>query len=260
MICCLLILLGVTTSFVHDMHPVLNSIHSDLPKSFVRFGSLEVDVENDLFDEAGKPLLHHHHRQLGSLVHETLRSRLIYLPDLRPRVEEGEVIEFELFDGMVVIAKTDRIHVYGDDAVSWNGDVRIATGNMEQDLSLSDGYFGLSCFKKSCAANIMVYSTNQEFNIAPSGIPLEEDGDGVYSVSEIYLDSAKRTGVTSQHVMHASSTTGGGSHVRGSLRGSDKGSESTISTEALIAKDTDHIIDIIVLYTPQAVSSYAGGR
>jgi hypothetical protein len=251
---------SVLGNLIHpDIHPILKKIHkyNNLKRKHVRFGSDYVDVNSDLFDENGDSLLHHHHRRLGSLIHETVQSRLIYLPETWPLAEVGEVIEFELFDGMVVVGRTDHVMARNEESVGWSGDIRISTGDLEADLMVSDGYFGLSCLAKSCAANIQIYSTDQEFHIAPSGIPLEEDGGGVYMISEVTLDPARQTGVTGKHAVHS---TGNSSmhvnRVRGSLRGSDS-SGPFISPSAVA---NDHIVDILALYTPESVATYAGGR
>jgi hypothetical protein len=188
---------GLQGSLIRPVHPFIQAFHSKNGKKAVRYGSSSLEI-GDADDR-----MHHHKRQLGSLVHETLQVRLIYLPEQWPRAEEGEIIEFELFDGMVVIGRTESLAYRSEDSVGWNGDIRISTGNLAEDLQISDGYFGLSCFEKACAANIKLYSTDQEFNIAPAGIPLGNRGEGIYAISEISLDDSKRTGVTSAHVVHA---------------------------------------------------------
>jgi hypothetical protein len=237
----------VTAKFVHPFIQSVNDGHH----SHVRFGSSPVDPENDLYDDDGTHLLPHHHRRLGSLVHDTLRTRLIRLPNTWPQTNEGEIIEFELFDGVVVIAKTELLTVRGEDSVGWTGDVRISTGDYAEDLKNSDGYFGLSCYKKSCVAQIKIYSTNQEFNIAPSGIPLDEEGGGIYAVSETYLDPSRKTGVKKEHMAHNHSSIP--SFINNNnLRGS--------KISDLVAVVNDHIVDILVIYTPEAVTSQAGGR
>jgi hypothetical protein len=249
-------IISIAGTLLTQIHPILNAIHQDNQvKNYVRFGGDSVDVERDVFDEEGNSLLHHHHRRLGSLIHETIRTRLIYLPEVWPKAEEGELIEFELFDGMVVIGRAEIVMVRGDDSVGWNGDIRISTGNLEDDMKKSDGYFGLSCLGKSCVANIQIYSTDQEFHISPSGIPLEDDGGGIYAISEVSLDPARKTGVTSNHVIHSNTAEQPhhGNHVRGSINGMYAG----VSSQAV---DSDHIVDILAIYTPEAVTAYAGGR
>jgi hypothetical protein len=246
---CVTCVLSIKGSLVH---PLVRALESQNKGNPVRFGSLNVEVVEDD--------LHHHKRQLGSLIHETVQSRLIYLPEEWPHLEEGEVIEFELFDGMVAIGRTEALTYRSEDSVGWNGDIRISTGNLEEDLKTSDGYFGLSCFEKACVANIKVYSTDQEFNIAPSGIPLDEAGKGVYAVSEITLDPSKRTGVTHAHVIHSvnqSTTSKAHNHLRGS---EEKGNNNNLPSITTLVTDIDNIVDILVFYTPQAVSTYAGGR
>jgi hypothetical protein len=248
-ILCMTCVLSIKGSLIH---PQVRALDRQNNRNPVRFGSLNVEVVEDD--------LHHHKRQLGSLIHETVQSRLIYLPQQWPHLEEGEVIEFELFDGMVVLGRTEALTYRSEDSVGWNGDIRISTGNLEEDLKTSDGYFGLSCFEKACVANIKIYSTDQEFNIAPSGIPLDDSGNGVYAVSEIALDPSKRTGVTHAHVIRPinQSTT---PKVHNHLRGFE-GSENNYNLPSVttLVTDTDNIVDILVLYTPQAVSTYGGGR
>jgi hypothetical protein len=247
---CFIVLVS-TKKFHPPTHPIINSLsEKNGRKQNVRFGSHLVENE-DLVDEKGNSLLHHHHRRLGSLIHETLRSRLVYLPSIRPLSVDGEIIEFELFDGVVVIAKTNLLMVHDEDSAGWTGDVRISTENLEEDLRVSDGYFGLSCYKKSCVAHIQIYSTNQEFHLSPSGIPLDEQGDGIYSISETKLDPNRRTGVTPAHVIH-------GDHSRNHVVGSLRGPKVTNIVSQVVVDD--HIIDILVIYTPEAVINHAGGR
>jgi hypothetical protein len=238
-------------------HCFIQALHSEYKKEPVRFGSLNLEIdEND-------DRMHHHKRQLGSLIHETLQIRLIYLPEQWPQTEEGELIEFELFDGMVVIGRTEALAYRSEDSVGWNGDIRISSGIIEEDLKISDGYFGLSCFEKACVANIKIYSTDQEFNIAPSGIPLGDRGEGIYAISEIYLDESRRTGVTSAHVIHANHTSSSSAPHHSTINmmsGNLRGQGLSMSAANSPSVDTDDIVDILVLYTPQAVSKYAGGR
>jgi hypothetical protein len=248
---------GLQGSLIRPTHPFIHALHREKRKEAVRYGSLNLEISED--DDR----MHYHKRQLGSLIHETLQARLIYLPEQWPPAEEGEIIEFELFDGMVAIGRTETLAYRSEDSVGWNGDIRISTGDLEEDLKISDGYFGLSCFEKACAANIKIYSTNQEFNIAPSGIPLGNRGEGIYAISEISLDPSRRTGVTSAHVVHAnhSSLPYAPPHSMDSMmRGKLRGPASSVTTLSSQTVDTDNIVDILVLYTPQAVSKFAGGR
>jgi hypothetical protein len=249
---CVTCVLSIKGSLNHPTHPLVQALHQQNKRNPVRFGSLNVEVVEDD--------LHHHKRQLGSLIHETVQSRLIYLPEQWPHLEEGEVIEFELFDGVVVLGRTEALTYRSEDSVGWNGDIRISTGNLVEDLKTSDGYFGLSCFEKACVANIKIYSTDQEFSISPSGIPLDDSGNGVYAVSEITLDPSKRSGVTSAHVIHPdnqSVTPMVHNHLRG-FEGSEN--NNNLPSITTLVTDIDNIVDILVLYTPQAVSTYAGGR
>jgi hypothetical protein len=248
-------LVSLQGSLVRPTHPFIQALNRENRREPVRYGSLSVEIEE------GDVNLHHHRRQLGSLIHETLQIRLIYLPEQWPHAEEGEIIEFELFDGVIALGRTEALEYRSEDSVGWNGDIRISTGNIEEDLKTSDGYFGLSCFEKACVANIKIYSTDQEFNIAPSGIPLGDRGEGIYAISEIYLENSKRTGVTSAHFIHSNHTSTSANPLHHSmnsmLRGNLRGRDSPVNVEAV---DTDNIVDILVLYTPQAVSNYAGGR
>jgi hypothetical protein len=244
-------------TLIRPPHPFIQALHSGYRKELVRYGSLNLEIDE------GDYRMHHQKRQLGSLVHETLQIRLIYLPEQWPHPEEGELIEFELFDGMVVIGRTEALAYRSEDSVGWNGDIRISTGNLEDDLKISDGYFGLSCFEKACVANIKIYSTDQEFNIAPSGIPLGDCGDGIYAISEIYLDESRRTGVTSAHVIHANHTSSSSAPHHSTIHmmsANLRGPGLSVSDTSAPPVDTDDIVDILVLYTPQAVSKYAGGR
>jgi hypothetical protein len=245
---------SISGGLIHSTHPLIQVLHRENTKKPVRFGSLNVEIN----DDDGK--LHHHKRQLGSLIHETLQTRLIYLPEQWPPAEEEEIIEFELFDGMIAIGRTEALEYRSEDSVGWNGDIRISTGNLEEDLKISDGYFGLSCFEKACVANIKIYSTDQEFNMAPSDIPLDGHGEGVYAISEIYLEDSKRTGVTKAHVIHANHTSSSANphhHSMNSVvKGNLRGEAPSITTQAVV----DNIVDILVMYTPQAVTTYAGGR
>jgi hypothetical protein len=238
----------------HQKHPFIEAIHRQNVKKPVRFGSLSVEVnEEDLL---------HHHRQLKSNIHESLQTRLIYLPEQWPHVEEGEIIEFELFDGIVAIGRTESLAYRSESSVGWNGDIRISTGRLMDDLKISDGYFGLSCFQKACVANIQIYSTNQEFNIAPSGIPLSENGEGIYAISEVALDNLKRTGTTSKHHLVGSNysiSSSSAHHLdHSNLRGVPLASKRpTINIQFV---DTDNIVDLLVLYTAEATGYNAGTR
>jgi len=221
--------------------------------AIIRFGSHRHDRELN-----EKP----HHRILHSLVHEVILARVMYLPDTRPAVAIGELIEFELFDGKVALADVSNIVNRAAGEVTWMGKLRMFTGNYESDVQVDDGYFALTCVESSCIANLQFYSTNAHYRITPANTILEADGSGLYALSEVHLNDELKTGVNMTAILM--------SEQKALVM---KHNEYSISTEAVTASptagpsaaptmkpDDDSILDILVFYTPQAVSSNYGGR
>lgn len=223
-------------------------------KRIVKFGSDVVDVDRDLFTPSGENLIVHHHRSLGSMAHETLRTKLVYLPDDLPRIAFGEIIGFDLFDDVQVVGRVDHVMHRNEDSVSWTGDIKTVSSMEDAALPFpeeAEGHFGLTCHMEYCVANIVVYTTNQEFLLSPSAIP-PTGGKLIFTVSEIKLSSQVRTGVTSEHFRHST--------TEDDLKPGNLRTASSMSQIKTAAVDTDLIMDVIVLYTPQAVTKYAGGR
>ena len=82
------------------------------------------------FGHQSATLAAYHHRELHSLAHEVVRERFITLPDLRPLKSVGELIEFELFDGMVVLGDVKEVMVRDEESSSWTGQLKLSTGNI----------------------------------------------------------------------------------------------------------------------------------
>lgn len=218
---------------------------------FVRFGRVDSTIEE-----------HPDHRNLRSLVHEVKRSRVITLPQDRPNAAVGELIEFELFDGNVAIADVTNIVTREQGEVTWLGGVRMSTGDISKDLLNDGGHFALTCVKASCIANIQIYSPSKQYRITPANTQLTEDGEGYYLVSEVILDPERKTGVDMAQIM-----------LNEKNKLALKESSYVVQTDAVTSSpsfrptarptarpDTDLIMDILVLYTPQAVTNNYGGR
>jgi hypothetical protein len=188
---------------------------------------------------------------------------VITLPQDRPSATVGELIEFELFDGNVAIADVQNIVSRGEGGeVTWLGSVRMSTGDMEKDLRNEGGHFALTCVQSSCIANLQFYSPSEHYRITPANTQLTADGDGYYLVSEVHLDPERKTGVNMTAIM-----------MREKNKLTLKQSSYVVQTEAVTSApsfrptarptsgpDIDLIMDILVLYTPQAVTNNYGGR
>ena len=202
-------------------------------KSIVRFGS---EGLRDEFVE----------RRLHSVARNVVRSKVILLPKVRPSLLIGELIEFELFDGEIAIGDVTQSNHHSSESTTWIGNLRLSSSAQELKFLDEDGYFSLSCVKMSCSAHLYISSSKSEYKIEPSGSTLAADGSGTYSLSEIKIPKQKKSGARENPEFH--------------ILPKSKQSSLHISPDVGISAtvDTDLILDIFVMYTPQAMFTAAG--
>jgi len=213
------------------------------------------------FGHQSATLAAYHHRELHSLAHEVVRERFITLPSRRPLKSVGELIEFELFDEMVLLGDVKEVMLRNDQSSSWTGQLRLSTGNDAEDLLRDEGYFGVSCSKQACAAHLYLYSPQAEYKISPAGTPLSESGEGLYTISEVTLSKEKRTAtnLSLHHVSERRNAQEFEKAVKNNLSDKSRIEAQDIETNAATTVDTDLILDIVVLYTREALAK-VGGR
>lgn len=222
--------------------------------AIVRFGTYQSTVEENP-----------QHRQLRSLVHDVKRARVITLPESRPAVAVGELIEFELFDGKVAVGDVTNLVTRSAGEVTWMGNIRLSTGNQEADVKVNEGDFALTCVEKSCIANLQFFAANAHFRITPANTVLDKHGHGHYALSEIHLNDEKRTGVNVTAIMMAEAEKKKKKELSLSSIQLDAVSPSAVPTvkpsaAPTVQPDSDLIMDILVLFTPDAVRNNFGGR
>jgi len=181
-------------------------------------------------------------RRLHSVGRDVVRSKVILLPSVRPSLDIGEFIEFELFDGKVIIGDVTQSNHHNLESLSWIGNLR------HNRYETEDGFFSLSCVKSSCSAHLYISSSKSEFKIEPSGEILSADGSGTYLMSEIAIPKQKKSGTLVNPQFHSIPNT------------FDESPLMEISPDIGITTtvDTDLIIDIFVMYTPQAMRTASG--
>jgi len=226
----------------------------------VRFGEAQASLPIH-------PALQNHglHTDLAAL-EDSLppHERFFNLPSIRPILKKGEVIEFELFDGMIALGDVKEVMMRDAESSSWTGSLRKSNGGngyenvTEEALHEEDGYFGVSCVKKACVANLYIASTHTEYKISPAGSPLSKAGEGIYALRKKSL-RAKQANAG------AGAEAGDGLEaltVKSALSAGISSSSADLRSESMSIStvvDTDLILDIVVLYTPEALAA-SGGR
>jgi hypothetical protein len=208
-------------------------------------------------------------RSLHSQTRDIMRTKLISLPDGRPAFVVGELIEFELFDGVLYFGDVTSFVMRSPTSASWFGDLRSSSSSSSSSStsnsvdgdsatavpSAAEGEFELSCDQKACVANLNVYSTGDEYIISPAdNSPLSEDGAGTYKLSQ-YSKEKKRSGI-------ATSSEGfviDHNHLHNKVS-ELKQERSKVTTAGIetTAVDTDLILDCFVMYTPEALAKIGG--
>eukprot|EP01038_Epipyxis_sp_PR26KG_P014067 gene14067-18870_t len=184
---------------------------------------------------------------LKSVVHTEIRSKIIKLPSERPNLNVGELIEFELFDGEVVFAKASHVFRRFEHSAGWFGKIMFV---YDESDGPDDGYFELSCEYEACVAVISIYSTKKIYRIDAGGYSLNERGGGIYKLTENFLSPDRRSGIlnrTTLDVFEADvlRTSPNNFNLRSSLTDKDL---------TVAGVDIDLILDLLVIYTPQALS------
>eukprot|EP01041_Mallomonas_annulata_P005378 gene5378-10753_t len=204
--------------------------------AIVKFGTSSAALQND----EGKRGL-----QTTSEEGDILpRSRDFILPRDRPDKSIGELIEFELFDGIMMTGIVNSVIVRGDRSATWSGSLIVGYDESSAFVSPTD-WFTLSCHDDACSGNLMLESIGQRYVMKPSlNSALQTDGDVVYSISEAY--SVKQSGVM-DHPWVINRPT--------KLSNNDKDVSSITQEGNMVTNiDRDLIVDIGVIYTPQALA------
>lgn len=216
--------------------------------SGVRFGSNNIKTQ----DDSSK-----NHRQLHSLVHEEVRSRKFMLPLDRPAREKGEIVEFELFDGEIVHGEVSHVFHHGDTSTSWHGVIiEHNTENSKLHAHIKSkeiGHFGLSCVKSACTAEIQIYTSNKQFMIDSSGEPLNEEGHGIYKISEVNLQKDRRSGTLKESMVTELARVRAPEELENAKENHNLRPNLQSNSMKLLV-DTDLIHDILVIYTPEALA------
>lgn len=191
-------------------------------------------------------------RHLHSIKKDIIRTRLIILPEIKPKHEINELIEFELFDNKLYIGKVENYVLNSIESISWFGSLKLSNeedpNNENVESNFNEGSFELSCYINACVANIKLSLLNEEYIISPSSNhKIEADGTGIYELSQ-FSNEKKKSGLatsTENYVIHDL-------HNKVSKLKREK---SNIETQAV---DTDLILDCFVMYTPEALAKIGG--
>ena len=205
-------------------------------------------------------------RVLHSRVHEKIRSRAILLPDERPKMQIGELIEFDLFEDVFVTGRVNDVVHRDTESATWVGDIvqSIPTEDVTGSQFIPNGQFAISCVEKSCSAHISIDHPNSEFTISPKqGGELTPDGSGVYEVTELNPDEAKSSG---HKAMMGSSTKNryviDADRIEEEAADAAKRNKASMGSSTVnagvVSVDTDLILDIFAMYTPEALAEIGG--
>ena len=180
-------------------------------------------------------------RNSGSQPNNLSKKNLIHffnLPSERPSSSIGEIIEFELLDGKVAFGTVNQVHHRDFNDVTWFGTLSLGSAHPSY-IDTSEDVFILSCHKHSCSATLDFESISEYYKIEPSPEP---DNEGLHSLSNydksslagsmkmITEDEALKLNVTKPHMPRMNA----------------------MNMMASATVDTDLIVDIGVIYTPQA--------
>eukprot|EP01038_Epipyxis_sp_PR26KG_P018210 gene18210-25617_t len=191
------------------------------------------------------------HRSLRSAVHEEIRHKFIILPINRPQSIVGEIIEFDLFDEDIVFGVVSHVFRRSDYSFGWYGMVSSVDHGTAAKSYNDDGYFELSCEHEACTASLSIYSTSKTYRIDSAGYSLNDKGGGIYKLSETYLAPERRTGIYSNTTLDVfQADIFRQSNLNHNLRTSFLNKD----VAAVVGVDTDLILDILVIYTPQALA------
>ena len=197
----------------------------------VRFGDLLPPVE---------------HRLLNSMTQDIIRYKTFLLPTLRPKSVVEELIEFALFDSEVYVGRVRKVYDRGENGVTWTGELF----NAQEEL---DGSFGLTCYLMSCSAELNVDSTGDNYRLCPFGSALSEDGTGTYMLKQMHPVDVKKSAIMmmnptekAKYVINQRWENKENSRLRGN------------NGISLATVDTDLILDLLVMYSPEALAKIGG--
>eukprot|EP00607_Mallomonas_marina_P001892 CAMPEP_0182426690 /NCGR_PEP_ID=MMETSP1167-20130531/13206_1 /TAXON_ID=2988 /ORGANISM="Mallomonas Sp, Strain CCMP3275" /LENGTH=767 /DNA_ID=CAMNT_0024608325 /DNA_START=297 /DNA_END=2600 /DNA_ORIENTATION=- len=187
-----------------------------------------------------------HNRILRSQRREIKRSRNILLPVNRPKAMYGELIEFELFNGELMLGIVNKIFNRGAEGITWSGSLQSLDEN--NDNKSAEDRFSLSCYLDACTANLVMESTNSYYMIQPATeSTILSSGQGIYDLVELKSmpssGSSLHTDITLPNLSSESHSSSHGSQ-----------SHSVASEDYWDQFDGDLIIDIGVMYTPESLT------
>jgi hypothetical protein len=205
------------------------SLLFSISECVVRFGNIPPPLE---------------HRLLNSLTEDVIRYKTFLLPTLRPKSSVGELIEFALFDDEIYVGQVRNIYDRGSDGVTWTGELL----NPEGEL---DGTFGLNCILMSCSAELNVDSSGDNYRLCPFGSALTADGIGTYMLKQMHPIDRKKSGLMMMKPTEKAK------YVINE-RVENKGNSLRGNGISLAAVDTDLILDLLVMYSPEALAKIGG--
>mmetsp|Transcript_8995 Transcript_8995/g.9042 ORF Transcript_8995/g.9042 Transcript_8995/m.9042 type:complete len:1237 (+) Transcript_8995:80-3790(+) len=174
------------------------------------------------------------------------RSRDFILPKSQPHRVVGEAVEFELFDGEVVTGTVKKVIDRGYEGATWTGSL-ISAKN--KHLDQENDLFTLTCYMQACVANLVLESTNSNIQMEPAvATQLSPTGHGLYRMSE-YAEKLRSGTNVEKHLAPTEK------------RIEELEEEYDLENDSFLAPlqkqqpavDTDSILDLGQIYTPEAV-------
>eukprot|EP01041_Mallomonas_annulata_P010918 gene10918-22787_t len=186
----------------------------------------------------------------GTTENRPVLSGDFILPRDRPDKSVGELVEFELFDGKVITGIVNNVIDRGERSATWSGSLIVGHDQSSAFVSPTD-WFTLSCHDDACSGNLMLESIGKRYVMKPAlSTSIQTNGEVVYSISEAY--SVKQSGVNvNPWVINKPNKLSNNDGIEASSSLSSK-----VAQEANMATsvDKDLIVDIGVMYTPQALA------
>mmetsp|Transcript_12291 Transcript_12291/g.12381 ORF Transcript_12291/g.12381 Transcript_12291/m.12381 type:complete len:1035 (+) Transcript_12291:161-3265(+) len=182
-----------------------------------------------------------------------IRSRNFYLPSHNPRVAVGEIIEFVLFDDEIIVGKVSKIVNRGSEGVTWFGSLHFPSSQTSHGLEISDDKFTLACLQDVCSARMTVESTKSTYVFHPThGESVSSAGERLHRLQEL---GARPPSGTQSLSLSINTDVINNEAEEKYLHDSE---ESLLQSESSLPvdeeDDKDLIIDVGVMYTPQALA------
>ena len=186
----------------------------------------------------------------SAATHDIIRERRFLLPMLSMQLSANAQIEFELFDGKIVNGEVSSPNYRGQDVFTWIGNLKaiISVKDASYTSTEIEGTFGLSCVRGSCSGQLHIHApSEEEYHITHSGSVEASTGTEIYILAQVYLPKERKS--ATKALLDSNMTA---HHIFQNIGRKLSDFSSDITT-------TDLIIDVLVMYTPEALAAITVG-